>query len=86
MKASKDQHRNLFNYMRKNDIFVQLHYWPIHLHPFYRRMGFQEGDYPNSERYGVTSFSMPLYTSLELETQKKVIEIFKKGIVEMNLI
>ncbi len=86
LKASKDQHRNLFNYMRNNDIFVQLHYWPIHLHPFYRKMGFQEGDYPNSERYGVTSFSMPLYTSLELESQKKVIEILKKGIVEMNLI
>ena len=86
LKASKDQHRNLFNYMRNNDIFVQLHYWPIHLHPFYERMGFQKGDFPNSERYGITSFSMPLYTSLELESQKKVIEILKKGIAEMNLI
>ena len=46
----------------------------------------QEGDFPNSEKYGVTSFSMPLYTSLEFESQKKVIEIFKKGIFKMNLI
>ena len=40
LKASKEQHRNLFNYMRDNDIFVQLHYWPIHLHPFYRKFIF----------------------------------------------
>ena len=86
LKASKKQHRDLFNYMRNNDIFVQLHYWPIHLHPFYKKMGFKEGDYPNSERYGVTSFSMPLYTSLKLESQNRVIEIFKKGLFELKLI
>ena len=44
-------HKTIFNKMRENNIGVQLHYIPIHLQPFYRGMGFNAGEFPNSEFY-----------------------------------
>ena len=35
----------LFNYLRKKKINVNLHYIPVHLHPYYRKLGFKEGEY-----------------------------------------
>ena len=86
LEATKKQHLDIFKYMRERDIFVQLHYWPIHLNPYYQRLGFSYGDFPNAEKYGVTSFSLPLYTSLENEVQEKVIKILKEGLVKFGLI
>lgn len=86
LSASKKQHLEMFKYMRQKDIFVQLHYWPIHLNPYYQKLGFKLGDFPNAERYGITSFSIPLYTSLEYEIQQKVISILKDGLVKIGII
>ena len=72
--------------MRKSGIFVQLHYWPIHLNPYYQKLGFNYGDFPNAEKYGVTSFSVPLHTSLDYSTQKKVIKILKEGLIKTGII
>ena len=86
LKASKKQHLEIFKYMRESGIFVQLHYWPIHLNPYYQRLGFNYGDFPNAEKYGVTSFSVPLYTALDYSTQKKVIKILKEGLIKTGII
>ena len=72
--------------MRRNDIFVQLHYWPIHLYPYYQQKGFKKGDFPNSERYGVTSFSLPLYSSLEEDIQSKVIKKLIEGFHQTGIL
>ena len=39
-------------------------YWPIHLQPYYQRLGFRVGDYPSAETYARTCFSLPLFPSL----------------------
>ena len=78
--ANPFQHRSLFEWMRKNDIWVQLHYWPIHLQPYYKKLGFIEGQFPNSELYANSAFSIPLFPYLKESTQKKVVELLKEGI------
>ena len=40
-----DFHKFVFHQLRKTGIGVQVHYTPIHLHPYYRRRGFSEGDF-----------------------------------------
>ena len=60
---------------RKNNIFCNTHYRPIHLHPFYKQLGFQKGDYPNAEFYGKYALSIPLYINLKYEDQEKIIKI-----------
>ncbi|WP_320664850.1 UDP-4-amino-4,6-dideoxy-N-acetyl-beta-L-altrosamine transaminase [Prochlorococcus sp. MIT 1223] len=83
--STQQQHLSMFEFMRKQGVFVQLHYWPIHLHPYYLNLGFKKGDYPNAELYGTTAFSLPLYPSLDFIDQDKIIKILEKGLEENKL-
>ena len=71
--ATPQQHRALFEGMRGARIGVQLHYWPIHLQPHYRRLGFLPGQFPVAERYATTSFSLPLFPAMTDADQDRVL-------------
>ena len=77
-KKSKSNHSELFSQLRKMKIYVNIHYIPIHLQPYYRKLGFNYGDFPNAERYYQEALSLPIYTTLKDEEQKYVIESIKK--------
>ena len=61
---NKSLHREVFSKLRENGIGVQLHYQPIHLQPYYKKQGFQKGDFPISEDFAESCFSIPLYPEL----------------------
>ncbi len=67
-------YKSVFNGMRENGIGVQLHYWPVHLQPYYKNLGFGEGDFVEAEKYAKRSFSLPVYPELK----DKDIEITSK--------
>ena len=46
----------IFNLLRKNKLWVNLHYLPLHLHPYYKKLGFKVGSYPG-ENYSKKSIS-----------------------------
>ena len=58
--------------MRSSGIGVQLHYSPVHLHPYYRQMGFCEGQFPASENYASSAISLPLFPGLTQFEQERV--------------
>lgn len=64
----------LYNYLRENKIFAQIHYIPCHLMPYYRQFGWKEGDMPNAESYYKNCISLPMYPTLTEEEQKFVID------------
>lgn len=64
----------LYNYLRANHILAQIHYIPCHLMPYYRGLGWQEGDLPNAENYYKHCISLPMYPTLNPENERKVIE------------
>jgi UDP-4-amino-4,6-dideoxy-N-acetyl-beta-L-altrosamine transaminase len=66
--------KGLHSFLRKENIFAQIHYIPAHLMPYYRDQGWKEGDMPNSEDYYKFCISLPMYPGLQDESQKKVIE------------
>lgn len=66
-------HRQVFEGLRKAGIGVQLHYSPVHLHPYYRRLGFSEGQFPQSEAYARSAFSLPLFPGLSTTDQERVV-------------
>ena len=67
-------HRFVFENLRHLNIGVQLHYTPVHLHPYYRNLGFNDGDFPDAESYATNSFSIPLYPGLTSHEQAFVIQ------------
>lgn len=66
-------HRQVFESMQKKGIGVNLHYIPIHTHPFYKSLGFKEGDFPNAEKYASEAISIPVFPQLVEELQDEVI-------------
>lgn len=64
----------LYNFLRENKIFAQIHYIPCHLMPYYRQQGWKEGDRVNSETYYKHCISLPMYPTLTGDEQSFVIE------------
>jgi UDP-4-amino-4,6-dideoxy-N-acetyl-beta-L-altrosamine transaminase len=69
----------VFKEMRENGVGVNVHYIPVHLQPYYRKMGFSRGDFPCAENYYKDALSLPLYTRLSDEDQHKVVRILDKA-------
>ncbi len=67
-------HRRVFEGLRAAGIGVQLHYSPVHLQPYYRRLGFSEGDFPEAEAYARNAISLPLYPGLQEQEQERVVQ------------
>ena len=63
----------LYNYLRERDIFTQVHYIPCHLMPYYRDLGWKEGDLPLAEQYYKQCLSLPMYPTLSDDQQEFVI-------------
>ncbi len=78
VKIKNNKRDKLLLKLRKKGIYTNVHYLPIHLHPFFKKLGFKSGQYPNSEKYGNEALSIPIYPNLKIKDQKKVIkEILK---------
>ena len=67
----------LYSVMLEADIGVNIHYMPIHLQPYFRKLGFAPGDFPVSESYSERALTLPLHPSLTEEQQLKVIKRVK---------
>lgn len=67
----------VYNALRRAGIGVNVHYIPVHLHPYYRNLGFTRGDFPLSESYYNAALTLPLYSSMTDNQQNIVIETFK---------
>jgi UDP-4-amino-4,6-dideoxy-N-acetyl-beta-L-altrosamine transaminase len=68
----------IFNELRENQIGVNVHYIPIHTQPYYRRLGFRVGDFPNSENYYDSALSLPLFSSMTFNQQDEVISALQE--------
>ena len=69
-----EDRKGLYEHLRKNNIFAQVHYIPVHLQPYYKNQGWKEGDFPNAEKYYKHCISLPMYPTLSEEEQNYVID------------
>jgi|688.fasta_scaffold139718_3 UDP-4-amino-4,6-dideoxy-N-acetyl-beta-L-altrosamine transaminase len=63
----------LYNHLKANGIFAQIHYYPVHLMPYYRNLGWKENDLPFVETYYQKCISLPMYPTLTNDEQEYVI-------------
>lgn len=66
-------HKEVFDELRTQGIGVNLHYIPVHLQPYYQRMGFKLGDFPKAESYYTNAISLPMFHGMTDEQQDEVI-------------
>lgn len=67
-----DDRKGLYNYLRTKNIFTQVHYIPVHLMPYYKRLNpITKLDF--AEQYYKKCLSLPMYPSLKSTEQEYVI-------------
>lgn len=66
----------IFQAMRSCGIGVNVHYIPIHLQPYYQKLGFKSGDFPNAEKYYSEAITLPLHHGMSPSDQDRVIDTF----------
>ncbi len=64
-----------FAALRERGIGVNVHYIPIHLQPYYRKLGFRAGQFPNAERYYDQAITIPLYPKMTEQQQDEVVTV-----------
>jgi UDP-4-amino-4,6-dideoxy-N-acetyl-beta-L-altrosamine transaminase len=72
-----ERRKRVFNELRSNNIWTQVHYIPVHFQPWYQETyGYREGDYPNAESYYGSCMSLPLFPAMEDADVVRVAEAF----------
>lgn len=63
----------LMHRLRERGIGTQVHYIPVYLQPYYRKLGYEPGACPAAEAYYREALSLPLYFNLADIDQDKVV-------------
>jgi UDP-4-amino-4,6-dideoxy-N-acetyl-beta-L-altrosamine transaminase len=74
-------HRQVFESLREQGIGVNVHYIPVHTQPYYRKMGFKMGTFPDAEQYYAEAISLPMFQGLTDAQQDEVIGALKASIL-----
>ncbi len=76
-----EERKSLYDYLRSQGIYTQVHYIPVHLQPYYQNLGWRKGDLPQAEKYYDQCLSLPMYPELAPEQQEQIIELTKTSIL-----
>jgi len=69
----------VFRALRAENIGVNVHYIPVHLHPYYRdRFGYRGGEYPIAEEAYEKLISLPMFHAMSNQDFEDVIEAVLK--------
>ncbi|MBI3953644.1 MAG: UDP-4-amino-4,6-dideoxy-N-acetyl-beta-L-altrosamine transaminase [Chloroflexi bacterium] len=71
--------KEIFQALRAENIEVNVHYIPVHLHPYYRqRFGYQGGEYPVAEDCYQRLITLPLFPGMTDQDVNDVIQALDK--------
>jgi dTDP-4-amino-4,6-dideoxygalactose transaminase len=74
----KISRNDLMNKLRKIGIITQVHYIPIPLHPYYKELGYDVDNLPNTMNFYSQILSIPIYPKLSIIKQFKVYKNLNK--------
>ena len=70
--AANLDRKTVFSQLRAAGIGVNVHYIPVHTQPFYKKLGFKHGAFPEAESYYAQAISLPMYAILTDSQQDRV--------------
>ena len=77
-KKTNKNRSKIFDALRLNNIGVNVHYIPVHMQPYYEKMGFEFGDFPTAESYYSNTISLPMFSKLSFNSQDMIISTLQK--------
>ena len=70
--------KEIFEALQAENIGVNVHYLPVYLHPYYKKLGYKKGECPVAEDIYSRMITIPLFPSMSDKDVKDVIEAVKK--------
>ena len=70
--------KEIFEALQAENIGVNVHYLPVYLHPYYKKLGYKKGECPVAEDIYNRMITIPLFPSMSDKDIKDVIESVKK--------
>ena len=78
LKAGAAKRRQVYDRLKADNIFCQVHYIPIYLQPYYAdKYGYQKGRCPEAELYYSQTLSLPLFPAMPDHDVLRVIDRFR---------
>jgi perosamine synthetase len=75
----KTDRGQIFRALRAENIGINVHYIPVHLHPYYRdQFGYQGGEYPLAESAYERLISLPMFHGMSDQDMQDVIHAVAK--------
>ena len=74
-----NKHKQIFDYLRRENIGVNLHYIPVHMQPYYSRMDTGYIDLEQAELYYKDAISIPLFPAMTELEQEYVVDSLRKA-------
>jgi UDP-4-amino-4,6-dideoxy-N-acetyl-beta-L-altrosamine transaminase len=75
VELTQHDRKSVYEQLHARGVGVNVHYIPIHLHPYYQQFGFKQGNFPIAENFYNNALTLPLFPSLTDEQQNKVIDV-----------
>ena len=70
--------KEIFEALQAENIGVNVHYLPVYLHPYYKKLGYKKGECPVAEDIYNRMITIPLFPSMNDKDIKDVIAAVKK--------
>ena len=70
--------KEFYEKARPKGLNLQVHYIPVHLQPYYKKLGYSVGDFPNAEEYYKKTISLPLYYGLSDKDLHEIVRRVKE--------
>ena len=81
IQVKKQNRKKVFGNLQEQGIGIQIHYMPLHLHPFYKkRFEYKKGDFPIAEEYYERAITIPLFPKMTNREVDYVIKSVKKAV------
>jgi UDP-4-amino-4,6-dideoxy-N-acetyl-beta-L-altrosamine transaminase len=71
---------DVFDELIKKGIGVNVHYIPVHTQPYFKRFGFDKGDYPYAENYYNRVISLPMFQDMTFNQQDQVVVALEQAL------
>ena len=81
VRVAAERRRAVFEALRAADIGVNVHYIPVHTQPVHQRPGEVRGPFPEAERYYAEAISLPMYATLSVEQQDRVVAVLRQALL-----
>jgi UDP-4-amino-4,6-dideoxy-N-acetyl-beta-L-altrosamine transaminase len=73
----------VFESLRAAGIGVNVHYIPIHTQPYYQKLGFDWGQFPDAEQFYSQIISLPLFAGITPAQQQQVADALRQACSEI---